>query len=98
MNNFIVREAQTLLNTIMDEVGGFEASPEQWDSILNVLLQDDCAETYFGDLKTEISQQIIAEALSVAKEVRAYCELPTFSKKNPQAQRPKGQMNSGIEG
>ena len=73
MSNDIAREAQTLLNTIMDEVGGFEASPEQWDSILDVLQQSDCGETYFGDPKTEISQQIIAEALSVAKVVRAEC-------------------------
>lgn len=73
MNQFIVREAQTLLNIIMDEVGGFDASPEQWDSILVILQRDDCAKTYLDDLKTEISQQIIAEALSVAKEVRAEC-------------------------
>ena len=74
MNKFIAREAQTLLNTIIDEVGSFEASPEQWDSILDVLQRRDCAETYFGDLKTEISQQISAEALSVAKEVLAECD------------------------
>ena len=74
MTNGIAKEAQTLLNTIMDEVGGLEASPEQWDSILDVLQRSDCGETYFGDLKTEISQQIIAEALSIAKEVRAECE------------------------
>ncbi len=73
MNKFIAREAQTLLNTIMDEVGGFEAAPEQWDSILEVLQRDDCLETYFDGLKTEIAQQIIAEALFVAKEVRAEC-------------------------
>lgn len=74
MSNDIAREAQTLLNTIMDEVGGFEASPEQWDSILDVLQKDDCADTYLDGLQTEISQQIIAEALSVAKDVRAECE------------------------
>ncbi len=73
MNKFIAIEAQDLLNDIMDKVGGFEASPEQWDSILEVLQQDDCAEIYFDDLKTEISQQIIAEALSIAKEVRVDC-------------------------
>ena len=73
MNKFIAREAQTLLNTIMDEVGGFEAAPEQWDSILEVLQRDDCLETYFDGLKTEIAQQIIAEALLVAKEVRTEC-------------------------
>lgn len=71
---YIAREAQTLLNTIMDDVGGFEASPEQWDSILDVLQKDDCADTYLDGFQTEISQQIIAEALSVAKEVRADCE------------------------
>lgn len=74
MDKFIAREAQTLLNTIMDEVGGFEASPEQWDSILDVLQKDDCADTYLDGLQTEISQQIIAESLSVAKVVRAECE------------------------
>lgn len=74
MTNNIAREAQTLLNTIMDEVGGFEASTEQWDSILDVLQKDDCADTYLDGLQTEISQQIIAEALSVAKDVRAECE------------------------
>ena len=74
MNKFILREAQTLLNTIMDEVGGFEASPEQWDSVLEILNREDCAETYLNGLETEISQQIIAEALSVAKDVRAECE------------------------
>lgn len=74
MDKFIASEAQTLLNTIMDEVGGFEASPEQWDSILVILQQDDCSKTYFNGLKTEISQQIIAEALTVAKEVRAECD------------------------
>lgn len=74
MTNNIAREAQTLLNTIMDEVGGFEASPEQWDSILDVLQKDDCADTYLDGLQTEISQQIIAEALSVAKDVKAECE------------------------
>ena len=42
MKNNISQEAQELLNTIMDEVGGFEASPEQWDSILEVLQRDDC--------------------------------------------------------
>ena len=73
MNKFIAREAQTLLNTIMDDVGGFEAAPEQWDSILEVLQRDDYLETYFDGLKTEIAQQIIAEALLVAKEVRAEC-------------------------
>lgn len=74
MTNNIAREAQTLINTIMDEVGGFEASPEQWDSILDVLQKDDCADTYLDGLQTEISQQIIADALSVAKDVRAECE------------------------
>lgn len=73
MQTNIVKEAQELLNSIMDEVGGFEASTEQWDSILEVLQRDDCIEIYFDDLQTEISQQIIAEALSVAKEVRAEC-------------------------
>ena len=73
MKNNISQEAQELLNTIMDEVGGFEASPEQWDSILEVLQRDDCLETYFDGLKTEIAQQIIAEALFVSKEVRAEC-------------------------
>lgn len=74
MTNGIAKEAQTLLNTIMDEVGGFEASPEQWDSILDVLQKDDCADAYLDGFQTEISQQIIAEALSVAKVVRAECE------------------------
>ena len=73
MTNNIAREAQTLINTIMDEVGGFEASPEQWDSILDVLQKDDCADTYLDGIQTEISQQIIADALSVAKDVRAEC-------------------------
>ena len=73
MDKFIAKEAQTLLNTIMDEVGGFEASHEQWDSILDVLQKDDCADTYLDGIQTEISQQIIAEALSVAKDVRAEC-------------------------
>ena len=74
MENKIAQEVQNLLNDIMDEVGGFETSPEQWDSILDVLQKDDCADTYLDGLQTEISQQIIAEALSVAKEVRVDCE------------------------
>lgn len=74
MNKFIAREAQTLLNTIMDEIGGFEAAPEQWESILEVLQRNNCAEVYFEDPRSEISQKIIAEALSVAKAVRAECD------------------------
>ena len=74
MNKFIAREAQTLLNTIMDEVGGFEAAPEQWESILEVLQRNNCAEVYFEDPQSEISQKIIAEALSIAKAVRAECD------------------------
>ena len=49
MRRLIVREAQELLNTIMDEVGGFEGSPEQWDSILEVLQKSDCSQTYLND-------------------------------------------------
>ena len=74
MENSISQEAQELLNTIMDEVGGFEAAPEQWESILEVLQRNNCAELYFEDPQSEISQKIIAEALSVAKAVRAECD------------------------
>ena len=73
MRRLIVREAQELLNTIMDEVGGFEGSPEQWDSILEVLQKSDCSQTYLNDQDAKISQHIIKEAIAVAKEEQSSC-------------------------
>ncbi len=58
----------------MDEVGGFEGTSEQWNSILDVLESDNCPSTYLSDLQANISEQIIAKALSIAKEVLAECD------------------------
>lgn len=74
MQNFIATEAQELLNTVMDEVGGFEGSSDQWNSILDILKSDNCLSTYLSYLPTNISEQIIAKALAIAKEVLAECD------------------------
>ena len=65
---FTDRAVEKLLRFIMDEMDGFEGTPDDWRMVLDVLEDGEFLSQYFGGIDTKDNQIIVEEAYAKAEE------------------------------